>query len=64
MLQPEQQQQRDEWDLEHGQITEAEILWRNDPDGYKTIKEAEKKVTENKAKAAPQSGRSAFTRAT
>ena len=59
---PEQQQDRDEWDLEHGQITEAEILWRNDPDGYKNIEEAEKKVLDNKVKIAPQSGRSAFTR--
>ncbi len=58
----EQQQARDEWDLEHGQITEAEILWRNDPDGYENIEEAEKKVLDNKVKIAPQSGRSAFTR--
>ena len=61
---PEQQQARDEWDLDHGQITEAEILWRNDPDGYDDIEEAEAKVTANKASSAPQSGRSAFTRAT
>ncbi|KKM80599.1 hypothetical protein LCGC14_1338220 [marine sediment metagenome] len=60
---PEQQQARDEWDLDHGQITEAEILWRNDPDGYKSLEEAEKKVLDNKVKIAPQSGRSAFTRA-
>ena len=61
---PEQQQARDEWDLQHGQITEAEILWRDDPDGYKTIEEAEKKVAENKAKTAPVRGRSAFARTT
>ena len=40
----------------------TEILWRNDPDGYKNIEEAEKKVLDNKVKIAPQSGRSAFTR--
>ena len=64
---PEQQQARDEWDLEHGQTTEAEILWRNDPDGFKTIKEAEKKVVDNKAQSGQPtivSGRSAFARAT
>lgn len=64
---PEQQQARDEWDLEHGQTTEAEILWRNDPDGFKTLKEAEKKVTDNKVQSGQPtivSGRSAFARAT
>ncbi len=59
---PEQQQTRDQWDLDHGQITEAEILWRNDPDGYENLEEAETKVADNKSKSAPKSGRSAFTR--
>ncbi len=61
---PEEQQERDQWALDHGQTTEAEILLRNNPDGYEDIEEAEAKVTANKASSAPQSGRSAFTRAT
>ena len=62
---PEQQQSADQWDLDHGQITEAQILRRNDPDGYKDEAAAQVQVDKNKATTAPArvaSGASAFSR--
>ena len=48
ILSPQEQREKDEWDLEHGLITEAEILMRRDPDGYETIEKAQKKIDINK----------------
>ena len=64
---PTEQQAQDQWDLDHGLITEAQILMRDNPDGYKTEAQAQKQIDKNREtqKAnAPQrsSGLSAFRR--
>ena len=48
ILTPEEQIEKDTWDLEHNQTTEAKILLRNDPDKYKTLKDAEEEVQKNR----------------
>ena len=49
----QEQREQDDWDLEHGQTTEAKILMRDDPDGYKDEKEAQKEVDRRKLAGTP-----------
>ena len=49
ILTPKEQREKDEWDLKHGLITEAEILRRRDPDGYPTVEDAQTKIDDNRA---------------
>ncbi len=50
---PEEQQGQDQWDLDHGQTTEALILMRENPDGYNTEEEAQEQVNKNKSASVP-----------
>ena len=42
-----EQQLQDDWDLEHGMTTLAEIMRRRDPDGFKDDEEAQKEIDKN-----------------
>ncbi len=62
---PEEQQARDAADIAMGILTPAQILIRDNPDGFKNLEEAQKQIEENKAvNPAPArvSTRSAFER--
>ena len=48
ILTPEEQIAQDDWDLLNNQTTQAKILFRNDPDKYKTLAKAEEEVKKNK----------------
>jgi hypothetical protein len=47
-LSVEDQIKQDTWDLEHNQITEAQILRRGNPDKYQTIEDAQAVIDENR----------------
>ena len=47
-LSVDDQIKQDTWDLEHNQITEAQILMRGNSDKYKTIEDAQAAVEENR----------------
>ena len=60
---PTEQQAQDQWALDHGLLTTAQILIRDNPDGYKTEAMAQKQIDKNReTQKAPQSGLSAFSR--
>lgn len=46
-LTPDEQQKQDDWDLSHGKITMAQILRRDDPDGYEDEAAAQKVIDKN-----------------
>ncbi len=54
---PTEQQAQDQWDLDHGLITEAQILMRDNPDGYKTEKKAQEQIEKNRAAGPQRPGR-------
>ncbi|HEA68301.1 hypothetical protein LCGC14_1268440 [marine sediment metagenome] len=45
---PTEQQAQDQWDLDHGLLTTAQILMRDNPDGYKTEKKAQDQINKNR----------------
>ena len=45
-----EQQGQDDWDLQHGMITDAQILRRRDIDGFTSDEEAQKVINENREK--------------
>jgi len=48
ILTPDERIAQDDWDLVNNQTTQAKILFRDDPDKYKTLKKAEEEVKKNK----------------
>ena len=46
---PTEQQAQDQWDLDHGLLTEAQILMRDNPDGYDNEEEAQEQIVINRA---------------
>ena len=47
---PTEQQAQDQWDLDHGLLTTAQILMRDNPDGFKTEKKAQRQIEKNMAR--------------
>ncbi len=47
-LSAKEQREEDDWRIKHNQISEADVLFRDDPDKYSTIEKAEKQIEKNK----------------
>jgi len=47
VLTPAEQRSEDDWQLAHNMTTDAQILMRDNPDKYQSIKDAQKAIEEN-----------------